>query len=523
MFRRNYPILLFALLFAGASFALTSCIDDLSTSPIDDDEITSDVVYDDPENFREVLAKLYAGLAVTGQEGPAGDADIDGIDEGMSDYLRQYWVHQEIPTETAVNGWDDPGLPSFNDQSWSTGNDFVMGMYSRVFYQISLANEFIRNAQDEDDAVIQQYHAEARFLRALSHWHALDLYGGGTPFVTEDDPIGAFEPEPIDADGLFDYIESELLALAEDDAMPAPRDNDYGRVDQAAVWTLLAKLYLNAELYTGQAMWSEAVEYSERVIDEGGYSLHEDYAELFMADNGENASDEFIFAIPFDGSTTQSWGGTTFIINAAIGGDMDAGDFGAEGWAGNRVTPQLVDKFDEEEDGRAMFFTEGQNREVEDLSSFSEGYAVTKWSNMTSTGESGPIPHVNTDFPMFRLADVYLIYAEATVRGGGGDENRALELVNEIRERGYGDESGHISAGDLDEELILDERARELYWESHRRTDLNRFGKFTGGEYNWAWKGGSQDGSAISDHKWVYPIPSTDINSNPNLEQNPGY
>lgn len=518
MFRTNFNLILL-LIFAGM-FVWTSCIDDLNTSPIDDDELTADIVYEDPENFREVLAKLYAGLAVTGQQGPAGDGDIDGIDEGMSDYLRQYWVHQELPTDAAVNGWDDPGLPSFNDQSWSTGNDFVMGMYSRIFYQITLANEFIRNAQGEDDAQIQQYNAEARFLRALSHWHALDLYGGGTPFVDEDDPVGAFQPEPADAQFIFNYIEDELLALSEGDNMPEPGNNDYGRVDKAAVWTLLAKLYLNAEVYIGEDRYSDAAEYAGRIIDDGTFSLHDEYAELFMADNGANASDEFIFAIPFDGSTTQSWGGTTFIINAAIGGDMSPGDYGAQGWAGNRTTPELYQKFDHDEDSRSLFFTEGQNTEsIENLGSFQEGVAVEKWRNVTSDGETGPIPHVNTDFPMFRLADIYLIYAEAAIMGGG-DISRAVDLVNEVRERAGVDP---ISQGDLDADFILEERAREFYWEGHRRTDLVRHGKFTGGDYVWSWKGGSMEGTGTSDHKDVFPIPSTDINANPNLTQNPGY
>ncbi len=500
----------------------TSCTDDLSTSPIDDSEVTSDMIYEDPENFRKVLAKLYAGLAVTGQEGPAGSPDIDGIDEGFSSYIRQLWVTQELPTDQAVVAWPDPGLPGFNTQSWSPGNDFVMGMYSRIFYQITLANEFIRNARDEDDPQIQQYMAEARFLRAFSYWHALDLFGGNIPFVTEDDPIGAFEPEPVGSEEIFSYIESELMDI--EDAMPAPQENQYGRADRAGLWMLLARLYLNAEVYIDEPRYDEAVTYTQRIIDEGGYELNSTYDQLFLADNDE--ADGVIFAIPFDGNNTQSFGGTNFIIHAAVGGSMSAADFGISGgWEGHRVTPEFVDKFDKDNDVRAMFHTDGQNRDVDDLGDFNEGYAVTKWRNVTSTGEPGSrSAYVDTDFPMFRLADVYLMYAEATLRGGaGGDMNMALNLVNDIRERAYGDETGHITSDELDLDFILDERARELYWEAQRRTDLIRYGYYTSADYVWAWKGDTQEGTSTSEHLKLYPIPSSDINSNPNLTQNPGY
>lgn len=521
---KNIRLIMLALIVAVMPFWTYSCNSDLATSPIDEREVTSDRVYDSPENFRKVLAKLYAGLAVTGQQGPAGMPDIQGIDEGFSNYLRQYWVHQEIPTDEAVVGWADPGLPDFNTQGWGPDNDFVMAMYSRIFYNITLANEFIRNARGEDDEQIQQYNAEARFLRALSYWHALDLYGGNVPFVTEDDPIGAFFPESIGSEALFDFIESELLAI--EDELAGPRDNEYGRADRAAAWTVLSKLYLNAEVYIGQPMWEEARVFAERVIDEGGYTLNSSYEHLFRSNNDE--AEGIIFVVPFHQSNTQTFGGTNFIVHAAVGGSMSAIEFGiGTGWEGHRVTPQFVDKFDEENDGRALFHTDGQNRDVNQITEFTDGYAVTKWRNVPYVVDDQVDPvaseFVDVDYPMFRLADVYLMYAEATVRGGGGSMSRAVGLVNELRERAYGNNSGNISQGELTADFILDERARELYWEGHRRTDLIRYNYFTTSDYVWVWKDGDQEGSATSPHLNLYPIPTSDINANPNLIQNPGY
>ncbi|HEX6982132.1 MAG TPA: RagB/SusD family nutrient uptake outer membrane protein [Balneolaceae bacterium] len=522
MFTNKNRILSIALIAVVAAF-ITSCVQSLNTEPLDDDVLTSASVYETPEDYRQVLAKLYAGFAATGQRGPAGDADIQGIDEGFSSYIRQYFTAQVIPTDEAVIAWSDPGLPAFNTQSWGAANDFVMGMYSRIYYEIALTNEFIRNAKGKDSEVIQGYLAEARFLRALSYWHALDLYGGGIPFVTEEDGVGAYLPEPADAATIFSFIESELKAI--ESQLPAPQQNEYGRADRAAAWTLLAKLYLNAEVYLGEdgAHYTEAITYAKKVIDQGGYTLESNYADLFLADN--HTANGIIFPITFDGVHTKTYGGTNFIIHAAIGGSMDATNFGVDGgWAGLRVTPEFVAKFDLANDSRAMFYTNGQTLEIDDIKEFTNGYAVTKWKNITSTGEPGKVPaFADTDFPMFRLADVYLMYAEAILQGGqGGSKAEALQLVNDIRERAYGGASGNITMAELTLEFIMDERARELYWEGHRRTDLIRFGKFID-DYKWAWKGGTQEGSATHKRYKLYPIPASEINSNPNLTQNPGY
>ncbi len=329
---------------------LPACFNDLDTVPIDDDSTTADVVYDNPESYRQVLAKLYAGLAVSGQQGPAGQPDISGIDEGFGQYIRGLWYHQALTTDEAVIGWNDQTIKNFHFQTWDANDVFINAFYSRIFYQISLCNEFLRETTDdklngrgvEGDLRTQIgfYRAEARFLRALSYWHALDMFRN-VPFVTEDDIVGAFFPQQINKDDLFLYIESELKAI-ETSLVPA-RQNDYARADQAALWTLLSKLYLNAEVYTGTPRYADCITYCEKVIN-AGYTLDADYESLFLADN--NNASEVIFPVAFDGLRTQTWGGTTFLVHAPVGGSMLPADFGIDGgWGGVRTTSAIVAKF----------------------------------------------------------------------------------------------------------------------------------------------------------------------------------
>ncbi len=536
MFNRFKSILL--VLFGALT--LWSCSKDLELTP-EDNRQTSAKAFEDPAAYKQFLAKLYAGFAVSGQDGPAGNPDLSGLDEGFSQYIRLYFMMQELTTDEAVIGWNDGTIKDLHNQNWTSGNEFIRTMYSRIMYQIAQSNEFLRQTSDEalssrgvDQSLrteIQTYRAEARFLRALSYWHALDLYGN-PPFVTETDAPGAYLPEQTNSTDLFNYIESELLTIEGD--MKAPMQNQYGRADQGALWMLLAKLYQNAEKYTGEEHNADVINYTSKVIG-AGYTLVDDYQKLFLADNNSNgAQTEIIFPITYDGINSQSYGGMTFIIHAAVGGDMDPAEFGINGgWAGLRTTSALVDKFLDNEDdninevgdSRALFFTEGQTKEISDISSFTDGYAVAKYKNVDVNGNPGSDPtgdFPDNDFPMFRLADTYLMYAEAVLRGGGGSTSDAVNYINELRMRAYGDSSGNISENDLTLDFILNERARELYWEAHRRTDLIRFGQFSDGGI-WPFKGGVPQGATTESFRDLMPIPSSDLGVNTNLTQNPGY
>jgi starch-binding outer membrane protein, SusD/RagB family len=504
---------------------LASCFGDLDPESLGPEVKTSADIYDSPEAYKQGLAKLYATFAVSGQRGPDGAPDIAGIDEGFGNYLRQYWNAQELSTDEAVIGWNDATIKDFHYQTWTPSDVFVGALYSRIMYTVTLCNEYIRATAGNSDAEISKYHAEARFLRALAYYHALDLFRN-PPFVTEADLPGSFFPPQTNPQDLFAYIESELLDIEDD--LGAPRF-EYARADQGAAWMLLAKLYLNADVYIGTERYTDVVTQTKKIID-AGYTLAPEYLNNFVADN--NTSPEMIFAITFDGQRTQSWGGMVYLVHAPIGGSMAPMDmFGVGGgWGGLRTTSALVEKFDDtsgDTDERALFWTDGQSLAINDVGQFTDGFAITKFRNrnLNNSLPSGNHPDfVHTDYPMFRLADAYLMLAEAVVRGGAGATRAdAVALINQLRARAYNDASGNITDPDLNLDFILDERARELYWEGHRRTDLVRFGKFTGGDYIWPWKGGVKDGRATESFRDVYPIPTADRSANPTLEQNPGY
>jgi hypothetical protein len=525
------------IMLAGSFLALvfTSCTKDLNRLPLND--ITAEKAYSTPQGYRQAFAKVYGSFALTGNQGPNGNGDIQGIDEGTSDFLRLYWQAQELPTDEAVIGWGDAGLPDFHSMSWGPSNPFLQGLYYRSFYQITLANDFIRQSADEnlssrgisgtDAEAIRQYRTEARFLRAFQYWVVMDLFGSPA-FVTEADVLGQTIPKRMERKDLFTYIESELKAI--ESSLAAPRTNEYGRADKAAAWALLARMYLNAGVYTGTTRYTEAITYSKMVID-AGYTLINDYRNLLLADNNLNTS-EFIFTINYDGSRTQSYGGTNFLTHAAVVDNMNAKDYGipSGGWFGLRTTKNIVNLFPDAGgtlDKRAQF--QQNNLEISSIGSSSDGYGVKRFRNVTRTGAPAPDldvsgTFVDIDFPLFRLAEMYLIYAEAVLRGGqGGSAATALQYINLLRTRAYGNASGNITSGQLTTDFILDERARELYWEAHRRTDLIRYGKFTEGTYLWPWKGGAKDGRAVESFRTLYPIPSSDLSANSNLKQNTGY
>jgi starch-binding outer membrane protein, SusD/RagB family len=509
---------------------MISCNKSLDLLPTND--VTSAQVYSTANGYKQAFAKVYGAFALTGNQGPAGNGDVQGIDEGTSDFLRLFWKAQELSTDEAVISWGDPGIQDFHNMNWSSSNPMLKGLYYRSMYQITVANDFInqssdaklssRGISDADATAIRKYRAEARFLRAFQYWVMMDLFGSA-PFVTENDAIGSTIPKQADRATLFAYVESELKAI--DPLLAAAKTNEYGRADQAAEWALLARIYLNAQVYTGTARYADAITYASKVIG-AGYSLIGNYQNIMRADNNLNTS-ENIFTINYDGLKTQSYGGTTFLTHAPVGGSENSSLFGLSGgWAGLRTTKALVNLFPDvtgTADKRSQFYTSGQNLDINDPTTFSDGYLITKYRNVTSAGAAGQsLEFSDVDFPLFRLSEMYLIYAEAALRSNNATAiTQGLVYLNLIRQRAYGNASGAIVTYDLN--YILDERARELYWEGFRRTDLIRFGKFTDASYLWPFKGGVKTGTGVAAFRNIYPIPSDDLTANPNLKQNTGY
>jgi hypothetical protein len=513
----------------AATLLILGAIGCTDTTELPTSTITDTNYFNDPSSYRAFLAKIYAGLAVSGQQGPSGNGDIQGIDEGFSQYLRLYWEAQELPTDEAVIAWGDPGLPEMNTQLWASNNSFVVSMYYRVAFQVSLVNEFLRQTTDaklaernvspELKAQIQTFRAEARFLRALSYWHGIDLFGA-IPLVTEADVLGTTAPKQSTRQAIYDFIVSDLTS-AQADLPAANGQGTYGRATKEAASALLAHIYLNAEVYTGTPHYAEALAAAQAVIA-GPFSLDPSFQHIFLADN--NTSPEIIFPIIQDGKTTETWGGGTFLVHAACGGSMDPVAYGVNGcWFGLRLKAEAYNRFAADDPRRAFFYTNGQTVDVTSITDFTNGIAAPKYQNITSTGAAGSdATHVDTDFPLFRLGDMYLVAAEALLRTGG-DQVQALGYFNALRERAYGNTSADVPADSLTLTFVLNERGRELLWEAHRRTDLIRFGLFTGGDYVWQWKGGAAAGAATESFRDLYPLPASELAANPNLTQNPGY
>lgn len=523
---------IFAYAFAAILFSglVSSCIQDLDVKPIDDDTVLPEEVLNSQEAFAQLLAKCYQGLAVSSSDGPSGSPDIEGVDGGYGQYLRALFNMQELTTDEAVCCWNDGNLYDIHNLTWNASNEFVLSMYYRIFYQISLCNEFIRRSNEaeiEGYTLKNQYIAEARALRLLSYYHAIDMFGN-VPFSTEANSVGSTGPEQISRTDLFDWMETEANELLNGSDLAEIGQNEYGRCDKGFVMMILAKLYLNAEVWKGTAMYDKAAEVCEDIINAYG-PLHDNYADLFCADNHlftvnkTYGGDEIIFAVPQDGISIQSYGATNYIIFGSVGGKMDAASYGiSSGWAGLSLTGAFTSKF-EDGDARAMFyknpdeFAQYIDQLRRESDGWSEGWKSVKFTNVNHDGSAASSTgFVDTDFPVFRTADAYLMYAECAARGAA-DQAKGQQYLDAVRSR------AGVGSIALTLDNIIDERAREFYHECTRRQDLIRFGLFTSDQYLWEFKGGVAGGQAVDDHFNLFPIISGDLNANGNLTQNPGY
>ena len=532
-FKNIIPVAAVAFAVAG----LSSCTKDLDVTPIDP---SSTMTPSEPELF----TKCYATMAVSGNYGgDTDDCDIDRLDGGTTGFVRQLWNSNELTTDEAICAWGDPGIPEFNYNSWGSSHPMLEGFYNRLYTSIAFCNHYL----DVCAGVDASREAEVRFLRAMYYYHLMDAFGN-VPFATA---LMSTPPPQIQRAELFAWIESELKECVGQMQAPAARtskDAGYGRADQDAANLLLARLYLNAEVYTGTARWNEAKEYAEKVINgphklwtqgTNGWSA---YQMLFMGDNGENgASVEAVLPLLCDGLLTTSYGTSMFLMSSAWKEDMDVnGDFGMVGkfWAGNRARRQLVEKFFPNGDApavniqgmvtaagddRALFYGIDRTLAVETPGDFASGYSVGKFRNTYSTGatpRSTAFP--DADYFLMRSAEAYLIAAEADARiNGGSTSSTGISYINALRQR-----ANTPILGSCTLQQVLDERARELYFEGFRRTDLIRFGLYGGnnsGSYLWEWKGGSQGGASLPAFRNLFALPSSDMTANPNLKQNEGY
>ncbi len=547
---------------AAMSLGMTSCVGDLDLEPIDPnlESPTSPTLL-----YNEAM-ECYQSMATSGNDG-AGSSIISGLDNGRGQYTRAIFMMNEFPSDEVIWIWKDDGIYDLNTNTYDATNGNIYGTYSRLFAHIALCNQFLAESVDNENAEIKALRGEVRTLRAMSYYWMLDIFGKSS--FTLDKPDGQTTPKQISRAELYEWLEGELVDLVDNsDLKTTLTANEYGRVGKDAAEALLARLYLNAGVYTGTPAWDKCATRCENIINRhrgGGFKesgLAQEYLHLFCRDAKDympggkmTAENEILWGIPFDGDRLQSWGGTTFLIASPIynGGGLNGLDYGTtQTWQCTKAVKEFSERFTDSDKrwalwvrGKVNFVDDkGNNAEKEykisndEYTQWGDGYLCIKWTGLSRGTDYFPPHHpVNpcgnifssniistsfggTDLALIRLADVYLMYSEAALNGGA-DKQKGLEYVNLIRQRA-GVMEWDMASYTADN--LLDERSRELYWEMTRRSDLVRFGKFTGpNQLLWSWKGNDLNGNAISSRYDVMPIPANIRASQPDFEQNPGY
>lgn len=452
------------LLYIGLSlfitFQFTACTGDLNT--VQKGPNVELDPYSDASNYPLLVAKVYAGFSRLGLTGPDGDGDIpSSSDQGKTNFLRTYFNIQELTSDEAKCAWSDNDEKYYSQTILKPDNYIGYMLYQRCMLNIVFANEFLRNTKNPLVEVtdLDRMRAEVRVLRAMNYYFLMDIYGN-PGWITDEQDVTSY-PKQLGREALFNWIESELLdVLSEGKLKDYSVNSTYGLVTNQLVQTLLAKMYLNAEVYTGTARWGDALTYAKKVTGYTGLELESTYQNLFCADNYK--SKEIIFALPYDFTEAQDWGGMTFIMASSTSGDMTGSmlDFNAS-WSGNRATQQLTNLFSSS-DKRAIFFKTNRDQNMTELNNFNKGWSVMKFTNRGWDGADNPNgigQWVDTDFPMFRLADVILVQAEAEFRLN--DQTNALIDYNRVHAH---PRTGLTAATSITLDDILNERGRELYW-----------------------------------------------------------
>ncbi len=535
---------------AALAVTLTSCVGDLDTLPLNKTEPISEYVYGTSEEaYLAGLTKLYFQFVSNDL------TDMQPMDGGASELIRAFWSVQETTTDEAKCSWEnDAWVRALNTNTWSgVQNDAIYAVYVRTLQGVAFVNEYLRQTAPDRladrgvssdlAAEIDVYRAEARFIRAYLYWMALDCFGN-VPFTTENSPFGGtYFPAQASRSDIYDYCVSELQSLlSAQSSLPSAQAN-YPRADKGSAAGLLARLYLNSEVYTGEPRWSETKAICEDIFNMG-YILSPSYTDLFRGDNGQNPSarGEFLWAIDYDDNSINSYGGTTYLLSASMAAtditDQSRPNGQVNGWAGLRVPYEFVSQYFgvsgqdyvtgayEVSDLRgSTFYIKGRKESLDGaLYDFMSGWTSLKFNNIPHNQtdqsylpQSATMSYSNVDFPMIRLAEIYLIYAEACMRLD--NPSPALPYISALAQR-----AAVAPPSEITPDFLQAERARELYWEAHRRTDLIRFGLYASDDFLWPYKGGDlYAGSGFPAYKCLFPLPPTELATNKALVQNPGY
>jgi len=512
----------------SSAMFLSSC--DLNEFP--KMETTGNEVYSSTEGYEQALAKIYAAYVIRGNEFNGGNADLKGEDQYFCS--RSCFNLQECGTDEIVFTWaiSDELLEISQLKGLNGQSKWIAGAYYSLYYIVTLANDFIRNCSD--DGEIGQMKNEARFMRAYAYSQIMDFWPVGA-FVTEKDPIGAYEPKIATRKEICEYVVSELEDLVNN----LPEKNVQYRANKYAAAALLSRVCINAPVYTettGSEYYDKCIKYSEMVIN-GGYSLENDFFKLFNAENYKRTNEIiFSFYSGQDGSNGNgACGSTTMIICGECNEAHDdvkafcTNSLGSDWfWQLFRARKEAAQRF-ESNDNRNLFFSKGRsisNPSPIEEKDAGEGYVFCKFCN---TNDDGSIPAAGlitkditfsqVDLPVLRLSEVILNEAEAILRGGSGATKSAVDLVNQVRKRAG---VGNFTQAELEATTngvqywnLLEERGREFMLESLRRTDLIRFNAYAGDtQYNWEWKGGVLSGTQADAKYKFFPLPVAELSAN---------
>jgi len=495
----------------------TSCVGDLDLKPNDPTKLLE---LNTAAQWDGYLARLYGNLY--------RDDVISTSDGGAGTFTRSHFNLQEITADECFISmkWNDPGYQSLNTCNWSSNNEWLYAAFAREFFNAKMGAEFIKdmkaNASDFfSPEEIAARCAEAYAIRGLSYYYMIDLFGSG--HWIDENSVTGMAPPTYNRQELFNAVVAELEAHVPE-LKPAAQQ-EYGRVSREAGYMLLAKLYLNAEVYTGTPMYDKCAAACKKVV-ETGIQLADEYKYLFCATNDKYVGNgEILWAIPQQQGRMETWGGTTYLtvgcwIDSAPADLLKRLNNFGDVWSGLRLRPELSRAL--AGDNRRLIYEGSYQEDIPVLAGSGEtscGYMLIKYSNSPETdydntaGANNNSSQIsNIDYPVFRLADTYLMLAECQFRGVSCD---GLTYFNKVRER-----AGMPTVGALTEDMILKERQCELYMEGQRRSDLIRFGRYTGGRYNWSWKNGTFEGASLPEYRSLFPIPYQYTNT---VGQNPGY